>query len=104
MGLGLINHEWGASLTDVGLGCQANIGQSTPKIPKTTLGAENKTVWAWLPKADKQLVRENPHTKGGFEGSAHLKYCPLWDKGGIGLAIFDTLVSHQQEMRPTHGL
>ena len=25
---GLINHEWGASLTDVGLGCQANIGQS----------------------------------------------------------------------------
>ena len=25
---GLISHEWGASLTNVGLGCQANIGQS----------------------------------------------------------------------------
>ena len=24
----LIRHAWGASLSDVGLGCQANIGQS----------------------------------------------------------------------------
>ena len=45
---------------------------------------KNKTMWAWLPKADKQLVWEITPQKGAFEGSAHQEYCSLW--GGVGLA------------------
>ena len=37
-------------------------GQSTPKIPNTTLGAEDKTVRAWLSKADKERAQEKSPT------------------------------------------
>jgi len=37
-------------------------GQSIPKIPNTTLGADDKTVRSWLPKADKERAREKSPT------------------------------------------
>ena len=43
-------HEWGASLTDVGLQVQAK------RLLGLTLGDEDKSLRAWLPKEDNELV------------------------------------------------
>ena len=58
---GLIRHAWGASLTDVGLRVSS---LKEMKIPKTTLGDEDKSLRAWLRKEDNEpSVRgKNPHT------------------------------------------
>ena len=57
---GLIRHAWGAFLTDVGLRVSS---LKEVKIPKTTLGDEDKSLRTWLPKEDNEpSVRgKNPH-------------------------------------------
>ena len=49
---GLIRHAWGTSLTDVGLRVSS---LKKVKISKTTLGDENKSLRAGLPKEDNEL-------------------------------------------------
>ena len=47
-----ITEIWGASLTDVGLRVSS---LKKVKIPKTTLGDEDKSLQAWLSKEDNEL-------------------------------------------------
>nr|POE66562.1 hypothetical protein CFP56_53943 [Quercus suber] len=50
-----IKHEWGASLTNVGLDEYKSKLGACLLVP--ALGAEDKTLRAWLPKEDNELAR-----------------------------------------------
>ena len=70
-----------------------DIIQRLPKngsnLRRKLMSPENKTLRAWLPKEDKKLAGKIPHKKALLRDSAHLKYCSLWGKDGIDLAMSD---------------
>ena len=73
----LIRHAWGAFLVDV---------RQNPKASQKWVKLVEETHIAWeqnraglAPQSGQIACAGNPpHKNALFEGSAHLKYCPLW--------------------------